>query len=207
MVKFRSGPRWRRTLLIMCLIPLLGGCYLPRTFQAEVVLSRTGFYGIAFDGEVAWVPLLQAVRAGELGADEEHARARLIVNDLRRDSATQDVRYVGDGSFALRWVRSGDARTAGLVSFIRRSERFLTVTHRPTDGVIVLSGRGLAPEQAAALHRAGLRLAGEIRVWTDGPAIRHNAQQVRQTGPMEWVYRWSVRSPLDPPPHLVMATN
>lgn len=196
-----------RLILILCLMPLAAGCYLPRTFQAEVVLSRTGFYGIAFDGEVAWVPMLEALRAGSLSAAEEAERARLIERDLGRDSATQDVHYVGNGSFALRWVRSGDARSDGLVSFIRRSERFLTVTHRPADRVIVLSGRGLMPEQAAALHRSGVTVQGEIRVWTDRPALRHNAHQVRQSGLHEWVYRWSVRSPLDPPPSLVIATD
>ena len=50
------------------LMAVLSGCYLPLRFDAEIELSKRGYYSIIFDGYLVWVPFFDklSVRPGTL---------------------------------------------------------------------------------------------------------------------------------------------
>lgn len=197
----------RLAVVVACLAVSLAGCYFPLRFDAEAVISRAGFYDLRFDGQLAWVPLASAVREGKLTAAEEGAKAERIRTDLARDGATQRLRYLGRGIFDLSWRRSGDLLRPGMVSFVRRNERILTLKYVKRTGLITFEGQSLNAEQARRLAAAGLAMDGTLKVVTDARVVSHNAMEVRQTGPRERTYRWRLRGASGPAPKLVITVR
>lgn len=206
------APVIRRRLPVVLLAGVvavaLSGCYLPVQFRADIAIGRAGLYEIAFSGQVAWVPLVQALDDRELTAAEEREKARLIERDLKRDSATKAVRYLGRGLFGLDWQRSGDLVASGMTSFLRRGERLLTLKYLRDRGLIVLQGRAISAETAQRLGAAAEAADGTIQVSTDAVVLDHNAAEVRSIDDgRARVYRWRIEDAPTAAPFLVAAVR
>lgn len=194
------------TLLSVLLLPgVLSSCYLPVRFQADVVISRVGYYDIAFAGQIAWAPLVRALEDASLSAAEETEKARLIERDLSRDSASRFVSYLGRGVFQLDWRQSGDLVETGMASFVRRGERLLALRYSKPEKTIELRGSRISAKAASELGAVADAVSGVINVYTDGPVVDHNATEVRETGDGVRLYRWRIESATDPSPLLVVA--
>ena len=51
-----------RIAATMVLTALLAGCYLPIRFDAEIEVTRNGYYSVVFDGYLVSVPLFRGLR-------------------------------------------------------------------------------------------------------------------------------------------------
>ncbi len=196
-----------RLTLAVAVAAAVAACYLPVRFDAEAVITRTGYYDLSFRGRIAWLPLARELRERRIGQAEEREKVRRIETDLERDSATRSLRYAGNGQFDIDWRRSGDLFRVGMVSFVRRNESIFRIKYVATTGHITLEGRSLRPEQARDLARYGLGTEGELKVKTDAAVVDHNALRVVAVGPSERVYVWRIRSAADPAPRLVLAVR
>ncbi|MFQ5617960.1 MAG: hypothetical protein ACE5FR_03225 [Rhodospirillales bacterium] len=192
----------RALVLAAFLAAVLGGCYLPLRFDAEVKITRGGYYEMDYDGYLVWVPLYEGLRSGKISPAKEKEKVAQLTSDLTRDTAITDTRYFKQGRFRLRWKKSGDLLRAKSVTFLRRNETFIGIKYVKTTGLITLRGAGIGKSALKRLAAMGLGTEGELRVKTDLPIVEHNATRV--TGGVQKILTWKIRSLFDPPPKLVL---
>jgi len=185
----------------------LSGCYVPLQFDAEVVINRSGHFEMAFDGDVAWAPLYDKLRRGEISRSEEQETVDAIKTDLARDTAFREIQYERHGKFQVSWHKAGDLLRSKMISFIRRNEKLLTLKYVKTTGEISLSGTSLSDKQAERLTDRGLTMAGTLRVRTDARVVRHNATSVVEDDMRWYTYTWRLQSVYDPTPNLVISVH
>ncbi len=207
MLGFRTKNILRSIGCSAILIVTLNACYVPLHFDADVVINRTGHFEMAFDGDVAWLPLYDKMRRGQIGRADERETVSLIKKDLARDSSFQEIEYERHGIFKLRWRTAGDLLRSKMISFIRRNEKLLTLKYVKTTGEISLSGTSISDKQARRLTDRGLAMAGTLTVRTDARVVRHNAHSVVEDGPRWYRYTWRLQSVDEPTPNLVITVH
>lgn len=198
----------RRAATLVLLAVAVGGCYMPVRFDAEIEISRRGFYSLIFDGYMVKVPLYADLRKGKITPAEERKRVELIRADLTRDSSVKEFSYIRQGHFKIHWQKAGDLLAAKMVSFVRRNENVLSIRYVKTNGSIVMAGTPIGPSAKKQLSELGLDMQGEIRLFTDAKVVAHNATSVadnRSKGPRFKTYTWRIGSILEPPPSLVIS--
>ena len=182
---------------------LLAGCYLPIKFDAEIEITRTGYYSVIFDGYVVSIPLNLGLRDGTISPLEENEKVANIVNDFKRDSAVKEVKYFKQGRFKVNWQRKGDLLRARMVTFLRRNELILIVKYVKETGLITVQTNPIAKSTAQRLLDSGLSTQGQLRVKTDLRVVNHNATKVVERATP--IYVWDIKSILDTPPKINLA--
>ncbi len=114
-----------RALSVVTVMLVLTGCYMPIRFDAEIDVSRGGYYEFFFDGYLAKVQLYQGLKDGEINREEERAQVKIIEQDFTRDSATKEFEYFKQGHFKVNYQRSGDLLKTKTMTFFRRNEYIL----------------------------------------------------------------------------------
>jgi len=179
---------------------------MPIRFDAEIELSRRGYYEFFFDGYLAKVALYDGLRKREISREEEQKQAKQIETDFRRDSSTKEFKYFKKGHFKVNWHRKGDLTKAKTVTFVRRNEHMLSISYNHKTGRVSISGRSIKRDTKRQLAEMGLNMTGEIRVITDTNVISHNATTVKELpkrGPNFRMYTWKIKSIFDRTPSLV----
>ena len=184
------------------LAAVLGGCYIPVRFDAEIELTRGGYYDMIFDGYMADVGLFDGLNKGTISPAEERKKAESIKTDITRDKSAKEFAYLEQGHFKVNWRKSGDLIRARMVVFLRRNEKFFTIKYVKTTGLVSMEGVALARSNAKKLLDLGLNSQGQIRVKTDAKVISHNATKVRDKKKAKKIYVWQIKSILDPVPRL-----
>ncbi|HJO68550.1 MAG TPA: hypothetical protein QF804_02595 [Rhodospirillales bacterium] len=193
-------------LLAIIMSQALAGCYLPIRFDAEIEITRNGYYEIFFDGYVAEVTLFDALRQRSLAPGEEQTRADHVIEDFRRDSATEEALYVKPGIFKINWRKSGDLLRARMITFFHRNENMLSVKYVKTTRLITVQATPIGKENARKLLDMGLGMQGQLRVKTDAKVIDHNAGRVVDAPEKKQkIYVWDVVDITAPPPKITIA--
>lgn len=187
------------------LAAVLGGCYMPVRFDAEIELTRGGYYELIFDGYLADVGLFDGINKGEISPAEEKKKAERIKTDITRDKSVKEFAYIEQGHFKVHWRKSGDLIRTKMVTFLRRNEKFLSIKYVKKTGLISMEGVAIGPSAARKLFAIGLDSQGQIRVKTDAKVISHNATKVRDKDKAKKIYVWQIKSILDPVPRLTIS--
>ncbi len=193
----------KRTLLSLLLLPILSGCYLPARFDAEIELSRTGFYSLEFQGYMAEIGLYRAIKDKKLNAEEEAEKVEILKRDFTRDKSVKEFSYFKDGHFKVHYLKKGDITKTGMVTFVRRNENILSITSSPKTGTITIRGKYLKKNDIQRIIDMGLWMEGEVRVKTDAKVLNHNATTVTKgEGRREQIFTWNINNPYAPAPKL-----
>ena len=199
--KFRKPTR---IASFVALFLLIGGCYLPGSFDAEIELSRPGHYKMKFDGYIVEVTMYDDLRKKKLSEDEIKAKIKQVIGDFKRDKGTREVSYFGQGAFKVRWVKNGDVIKSKMITFFRRNENMLSITYLKKKATITLRGKYITKQNRERLIQMGLDVKGVIKIKTDAKVISHNATKVTKDGPIT-IYGWKLNSINDPSPKLVVS--
>ena len=206
-IGFRPPRRIRAGLAALALALLAAGCYLPVRFDAEIEVSRTGHYGIEFDGYIVDLPLYEGLFKQKVGGLEEEKKVETVKTDFKRDRGTKDIQYHRRGIFRVKWQDQGDLLRAKMVTFIRRNAAMLTVSYADTTGLVSIYGASLTKENIERIAALGLGSEGQLRVHTDAKVVTHNATSVADNpkkGPNFKTYTWKVAG-FETPPKLTIA--
>ena len=200
-----KAPLLRAFVLVLAVIGL-SSCYMPIRFDAEIELSRRGYYEFFFDGYMAKVALYDGLRKGEISKEEEQKQAKQIESDFQRDTSTKEIKYYKKGHFKVNWHRKGDLIKAKTVTFVRRNEHMLSISYNNKTGRVSVAGRSIKRDTKRQLAEMGLNMTGEIRVITDTAVISHNATGVKKLpkrGPGYRMYTWKINNIFDRTPSLI----
>ncbi len=194
-----------KSLVSAALVLVLSGCYMPIRFDAEIDISRTGYYDFIFDGYLAKVELYQGLQEKKISRDEELIQVSQIKDDVTRDTGASEFKYYEKGHFHLKYVRAGDLLKTKTMTFLRRNEYILGISYNKNTGQIVMLGKSLARDIKDRLRASGLDSSGELRVFTDARVVSHNAATVEpfnSKGPNYKLYTWKIPNLLAPTPVL-----
>lgn len=199
--------------LLRYLLPVLAaivvsGCYLPVRFDAEIEISRRGYYEFFFDGYIAKVQLFDGLNKGEITREEEMKQVELLRTDFTRDSSTKEFKYFKRGHFHVNWEKKGDLLKAKTVTFFRRNENMVGISYNSETGRVQVSGRSIARKARRQLSDMGLSMTGQLRVITDTNVIAHNATKVKNMpnrGARYKMYIWEINSIFEKTPSITMA--
>lgn len=194
-----------RACAVLAVTLLVTGCYMPIRFDAEIDISRGGYYEFFFDGYLAKVQLYQGLKDGEIDSAEEKAQAKIIEQDFTRDSATKEFEYFKQGHFKVNYQRSGDLLKTKTMTFFRRNEYILGISYNSNTRQISMLGKSLKRDTKERLRAMGLDSSGELRIFTDGEVTSHNATTVKpfpSKGSGYKLYTWKIQNLLAPTPAL-----
>ena len=195
-------------VLTVFLATVLGGCYLPIRFDAEIEIHRTGHYDFKFDGYLARVEMFKAMKEGKVGPEEEEKLIEQIRTDFARDSSVKEFKYLKMGHFKVNWQRRGDLIKTKSVSFFNSTgEYMLGIRYNYKTRRISMSGKSLRRDTKKQLDEMGLGSRGQIRIFTDAKVISHNATKVeknKRLGGRFKSYIWDIKNIYAPTPSLVI---
>jgi hypothetical protein len=196
-----------RYLVIILVTVGLTGCYLPVRFDAEVEISRHGYYEMFFDGYIARIELFDSLNKLIISRDEENKQMEVIKRDFKRDTSTNSFKYIKKGHFHVNWQKSGDLTKVKTVVFFRRNENMLSISYNSTSGRVQVAGRSLGPKQRQQLHDIGLGMIGQLRVITDTNVISNNATRVKplpKRGERFKMYTWEIKNIFNKTPRITL---
>ncbi len=190
------------------LAAVLGGCYLPVRYDAEIEIHRTGHYDFKFDGYLARVELFQGLKEGKLGLPEEEKQIEQIKTDFGRDPSVKEFKYLKMGHFKVNWHRTGDLIKTKSVSFFNPTSEFLLgIRYNSKTRQISMLGKSIRRDNKKKLDEMGLTSQGQIRVFTDAKVISHNATKVeknKRLGGRFKTYIWVIKNIFAPTPSLII---
>jgi hypothetical protein len=198
----KAGARVVSTALLA--FALLGSCYLPDRFEAEIRLTRDGSFGITYLGLLTYAPLFGQIARGQIDQKKADDNNQLILEQLRRDPAFKEVNALGRGRYQVRFEREGRfAGTMQMVNFPARQQAIFRI--RTTEsGLVQVNGSGQGQLYADRFTEIGLTSQGLLRVVTDAEVLEHNATFTRASStPGYMQYDWRIRSFKDPPPTFI----
>ncbi len=192
-------------IAVFFLTSLLSGCYLPVRFDAEIEVTRSGLYDIAFDGYLVDIPIYDGLNKKKLTPDQEKAKVALLETDFQRDSAVKEFAYYKKGYFRIRWEKNGDLMRSTFITFFRRNENFLSIKYIKSTGIVTVAGTPVGKTKAKQLTAIGLAMKGQLRLKTDAPIISHNATKVKKLRSGQRLLIWDIKSLFDKSPKATLA--
>ncbi|MBT5351331.1 MAG: hypothetical protein HOL54_06255 [Rhodospirillales bacterium] len=180
---------------------------MPVRFDAEIEVTRTGYYSMIFDGYIAKVPLFDDVVKQKLNEIEEAEKAEILVKSLVVDPSITEASYYKNGIFKVHWEKQGDLLKSKFIAFLRRNENMLSLWYVKTDGKVHLAGARAGQDQRKQLRDLGLDMMGEVRLITDATVVGHNADVVKEwpkKGPKFQMYTWKIVNIFTPSPSLTI---
>ncbi len=196
-----------RLAVALFLVAVLAGCYMPIRFDAEIEITRGGYFDFKFDGYLAKVELFQGLKEGKINPEEEKKQIEIIKRDFARDSGFKDFKYLKMGHFKIYWEHNGDLIKIKSVTFISAPEYILGLRYNYKTRRITMAGKSLKNDMKKKLDQLGLGWTGQIRVFTDAKVITHNATTVKKNkrkGGSFMTYIWDLKNIYAPTPSLVL---
>jgi hypothetical protein len=193
-----------RAAAALAAVLALASCYIPDRYEAEIRLTRDGGFGVTFIGQIIYAPLFSQIARGEISEEKAKDNDRMILEQLRRDSAFKEVSPLGSGRYQVRFEREG--RFGGamqMVNFATRQQAIFRI-RTTEDGLVQVNGSGQGQLYADRFEEVGLRTQGLLRIVTDAEVVEHNATFVRASPtPGFTQYDWRIRDFRDPPPKFI----
>ena len=198
-----------KTLLLPALLPvLLGSCYMPIRFDAEIEFHRTGAYDFTFDGYMASVELYKGIRDRKIDAAAEREKAKIIEVDFKRDPSVKEFKYFKQGHFKVNWHRNGDLIRKKSVSFFNStSEYIIGLRYNKKTRQVSISTKSVAKKAKKQLYDIGLSWTGKVRVFTDAKVLSHDATSVKKNkrlGGRFMTYTWDIKNIFAPTSNMVI---
>ncbi|MDT8992702.1 hypothetical protein RQP54_17655 [Curvibacter sp. APW13] len=152
---FTHSLRW---LSMLALVTALGGCFYPEKFTLDVDFHEDGSVDLTFEGKVFISEALQQMQATKQGLSaQQESNMRQIAEALGKRPEFQSAKYLGDGRFQIKAVRS--ARKDQLLAdmpifgvFRDLSGNTDAVMQTGTNAEPVYKSLGIKPEGVIRIH-------------------------------------------------------
>ena len=209
---------WLLRLGAATAILLVGGCYLPSDFDAQLQIDRRGNYIFQYNGNLTHLGLLKEINLGKLNNNEVSKKILAIQRDLARDKGygsgssldkrVRHIQHIRNSTFRVAYKRNGNLNIERSFNFVRFNSRILSMSRVPDNSeirkrwLIKIIGDKPNSDLIKALERVGIKANGRFRIQTDAEVVRHNADSFYQTG-TSVVYVWKINSLTRTPPDLI----
>lgn len=195
----------RRLAALALPLALLGSCYLPNQFEAEVRISRYGSYSLTYTGILIYAPIFEDHKNGKLTDEQLKAKMDVLERDLRRDENFKEIKATGPAQFKVKFEKLGRIEGPMHFAFVRRSADVLTVRVL-SSGVLIVHGAPMTPEAVQRITETGMTIYGSLRVVTDIPperVLENNSHKTEEVG-ISRIYSWKIVSAEQKMPKIAM---
>lgn len=194
------GRKLVRPLVVLAVLLAVNGCYLPDRFQLNMNIDKSGRYAFIYEGDLIAFNFLRKIGQNEVAPTDQDEIA-VYVQDLERDSAFEEVTYLGNARYRVKYKRQSNILEHPSFSFVRRNAAFMMLK-RGEDGLIRVEGDKPNKQYRDELTAKGYEIRGVVRIWTNARVIDHNAEQVVQGSPTQYV--WNIQSFEQPTPKMTL---
>lgn len=202
-MKVCVSPAVRRVLATVCAVAavlVLSGCYLPDRFKLDMNIDKSGKYAFIYEGDLVAFNFLRKIGQNEVRQDNPD-EIEVYVQDLKRDSGFEEVRYLGQARYWVKYKRQSNILEHANFSFVRRNAPFITIKRGET-GLVSIEGDKPNKQYRDELVANGFDTRGLVRLWTNARVLDHNAQQVIEGNPTQYI--WRIESIHQPTPKLTL---
>lgn len=189
-----------RSVIAVAALLVLNGCYLPDRFELNINIDKSGKYAFVYEGDLIAFNFLRKIGQNEAKPDDKEEIA-VYVQDLKRDTGFESVDYLGQARYRVKYKRQNNILEYSNFSFVRRNGAFITLK-KGEDGLVRVEGDKPNKQYRDELTAKGFKIRGVVRLWTNARVIDHNAQQVIQGNPTQYV--WDIQSFEQPTPKLTL---
>jgi hypothetical protein len=181
--------------LVMCILRLSAavlaalvfvGCWVPEDFVASLDINADKSFTFTYDGLLAFGPALAEIKARGRLSPRDEAELKKLEAELRKERGVQDVSYIGNGRYKLRYVMSGIAEP-GTKVFLD-----LVKFKADTNGNLLLEGTTVPAEARRDLTAVGAKFGGTIKLKSALPILSENADAKPFFMGLFGSYKWTI---------------
>jgi hypothetical protein len=187
---------------ILLLSLALSSCYLPHDFSIDIRITRNGEYALRYQGELIAVNLHKKIREQQLSEDELQKEIQVYIRDLKRDPAFSEIDYVNNGFFRVKYVYASTIQRQPYYNFLRGNNKIVTLSYHEDKQLLSIIGGKLQGSQKDIAIKENIKTQGKIRIITDLPVLKHNANQKLDTKTPSYI--WNVSSISEPTPSILI---
>lgn len=196
---------WAAAVVAMVATAGLAACYLPAKFDAEIEVTRQGFYNFDFTGYLVDVQLYMDLKDSKIDKDEEKERVKKIEGNFTRNASVKSFSYYQKGHFKVEYKKSGDITSTGMFVFYQRNENMISLQFDKETSNITVRGTYIKKQDAERIRDMGLWVEGDLRLKTDARVLNHNATTIKKgTKPGEQILTWKITGPYDTGPKALL---
>jgi len=175
------------------LLLMLSGCFLPENFTAFVKVSKNGNYSFNYNGNLAYVPALSAIKNGSFGTKDEKT-LKEQVKELKKEPDFKDVRYIGKGRYKIAVEHAGKAGES--YYFISDQLKIFSIENQK-DGTLKIAAFELSKKDIDGLKTIDAKVVGKLTVSIEKgiKVIEHNAQNEPKAFSPYGDYQWGIKNP------------
>jgi len=175
------------------LVLMLSGCFLPENFTAVVKVSKNGNFSFTYQGNLAFVPALSAIKDGSFSAKDEKS-LKEQVKELKKEPDFKDVQYIGKGRYKVAVEHAGKAGEN--YCFISDQLKIFSIENQK-DGTIKIAAFELSKKDIDGLKTIDAKVVGKLTVSIEKgiQVIENNAQTEPKAFSPYGDYQWDIKNP------------
>ena len=181
----------KRSLLVIVLTAiLLSSCLLIDNYDLDVVVHNDQSFDLVYEGELNYVPAMDAVNKGEFDDDKKKEFAELV-QDLKETDGYTSVKNKGKGKIDVTFKKSVDAGTD--YYFLDKDFKYYSFIYNG-DGELHISGFELDNDSKKSIKELNSKLSGKFRVQVPKKlkVVEHNADKSKKVDKKTMEYSWDL---------------
>lgn len=189
--------------LVVLLLPILGGCWIPEQFDAKVTVAGDGSYSYSYDGVLTFALALADASRGRLDARAE-SEVGMLAPELR-EGGFQKAEYLGKGRFSVSYKRTVAKGQSSY--FVSQDLQIFSVLPQ-NDGSLLIGALRPNSQVLRDFSAIGGKIDGtlSVSVASGVKVLKHNAQSEPSFYGYLGSYRWRIKSP-DADPLILVRPN
>ncbi len=177
-------------LIFALVVIMLGSCFLPDNYEIDVFVHKDGSYDFSYQGELNYVPVLEAVIEGSFDENEQE-ELQEIIQGLKDDEDFTSVKDLGKGKIKVEVKRKLDVGED--YYFIDKDLKYYAFDHND-EGELSIEGFEVDDEGRKALKNLGSKLKGSliVQVPKNIKVKSHNADKKKKIDKKLIAYTWKL---------------
>ena len=179
-------------MVIIGMVLLITGCWIPENFEANVTVNKDGSYTFTYDGTLTFALALTAAKEGSLTQKDE-AEFEKEAEKMRQEPGFKEVNYLGKGRYKVLVEKSG--KPGEQYYFLSREMKIFSVVPQQ-DASIQITAARFSNKDLNELKSIGAKVNGNLTVSVEKgvKVIKHNAQSEPKLFGLFGGYKWEIKS-------------
>ncbi|MEA3392173.1 MAG: hypothetical protein U9Q91_04270 [Candidatus Marinimicrobia bacterium] len=169
---------------------MLGSCFLLDNYELDVVVHKDGSYDFSYDGELNYVPALEAVIEGTF-TEKIAGELKEIIEEMKESDEYESVKDLGKGKIKVQIEKSLDDGSD--YYFLDKDFKFYSFVNND-EGEFTIAGFEVDEDGKKGLKNLNLKLKGKLTVQVEkGLKVKsHNADKKKKIDKKTMVYSWDL---------------
>ena len=169
---------------------MLSSCFILDNYEIEVLMHKDGSYDFSYEGELNFVPALEAAIEGTFDEDDQEDLQE-IIQSLKNNDEFASVKDLGKGKIKVEVKRKVDAGEDYF--FIDKDLKYYAFEYND-EGELSMEGFKVDDDGRKALKTLGSKLKGSliVQVPKSIKVVSHNADKKKKDKKKGMTYTWNL---------------